>query len=148
MISLAPPRAVFLISPAANGIAGFLFSDIHIKEQGLVKLCSKFTHQGLHSWVSAAARSEWSQAGSCGSCDCTSFLLHTARSRRFRLVVDDSPVERNIIDFRFLVSHLQHRQCWRKPPETLRDCRTCDERWNSLHHCRMFIARNWSVFAF
>ena len=39
----------FLESPAANGIAGFMFSEMHVKDQGLVKLRSKFALQGFHS---------------------------------------------------------------------------------------------------
>ena len=38
-----PTTSKFLESPAANGIAGFLFSEMHVKEQGLAKLRSKFT---------------------------------------------------------------------------------------------------------
>ena len=40
-----PATNVFLESPAANGIAGFMFSEMHVKEQGLVKLRSKFALQ-------------------------------------------------------------------------------------------------------
>ena len=66
-----------LESPAANGIAGFLFSEMHVKEQGLVKLRSKFTHQGSHKSYAAATQSEWSQAGSCGG-SATLFRSHLA----------------------------------------------------------------------
>ena len=38
-------------SPAANGIAGFLFRQMHVKEKGLVKLRSKFALQGFHDSV-------------------------------------------------------------------------------------------------
>ena len=37
-----------------------MFSDMHVKEQGLVKLRSKFALQGFHSSVSAATQSELS----------------------------------------------------------------------------------------
>ena len=106
-----PTTSSFLQSPAANGIAGFLFSEMQIKEQALVKLRSKFAHH--HSSVSAATRSELSQAGSCRgpatftSCDCTSFRLHPTRSRRFRLVDCDSPVEMNSRELHFFVSATQ-----------------------------------------
>ena len=62
-----PATNKFLESPATNGIAGFMFSEMHVKEQGLVKLRSKFALQGFHSSVSAATQSELSQSGSCGS---------------------------------------------------------------------------------
>ena len=42
-----PATNAFLDSPAANGIAGFMFSEMHVKEQGLVKLRSKFALQGF-----------------------------------------------------------------------------------------------------
>ena len=44
-----PATNRFLESPAANGIAGFMFSEMHVKEQGLVKLRSKFALPGFHS---------------------------------------------------------------------------------------------------
>ena len=47
----------FLESPATNGIAGFMFSEMHVEEQRLVKLRSKFALQGFHSSVSAATQS-------------------------------------------------------------------------------------------
>ena len=42
-----PATNRFLESPAANEIAGFLFSEMHVKEQGLVKLRSKFALKGF-----------------------------------------------------------------------------------------------------
>ena len=53
----------FLESPAANGIAGLMFSLMYVKEQGLVKLRSKLALLGFHSSVSAAPQSELSQPG-------------------------------------------------------------------------------------
>ena len=61
-----PTTSKFLESPAANEIAGFMSSEVHVKEQGLVKLRSSFALQGFHSSVSAAAQSELSQSCSCG----------------------------------------------------------------------------------
>ena len=52
-----PTTNRFLESPAANGIAGFMFCEMHVKEQRLVKLRSKFALQGFHSSVSAAIQS-------------------------------------------------------------------------------------------
>ena len=37
-----PATNRFLESPAANDIAGFMFSETHVKEQLLVKLRSRF----------------------------------------------------------------------------------------------------------
>ena len=42
-----PETSRFLESPAANEITGFLFSEMHVKEQGLVKLRSKFALKGF-----------------------------------------------------------------------------------------------------
>ena len=42
-----PATNRYLESPAANEIAGFVFSEMHVKEQGLVKLRSKFALQGV-----------------------------------------------------------------------------------------------------
>ena len=53
----APTTSRFLESPATNGIAGFMFSEMHVEEQRLVKLRSKFALQGFHSSVSAATQS-------------------------------------------------------------------------------------------
>ena len=69
-----PATNSFLESPAANEIAGFLFSEMHVKEQGLVKLRSRFAQQGFHSSVSAA--------GSCGG-TATLFRSHLAISHPF-----------------------------------------------------------------
>ena len=77
-----PTTNVFLESPAANGIAGFMFSEMHVKEQGLFKLRSKFALQGFHSSVSAASQSELSQAGSCGG-TATLFRSYLAISHPF-----------------------------------------------------------------
>ena len=77
-----PATNRFLESPAANKIAGFLFSEIHVKEQGLVKLRSKFALQGFHSSVSAATQSELSQSGSCGG-TATLFRSHLPISHPF-----------------------------------------------------------------
>ena len=77
-----PATNVFLESPAANGIAGFMFSEMHVKEQGLVKLRSRFALQGFHSSVSAASQSELSQAGSCGG-TATLFRSYLAISHPF-----------------------------------------------------------------
>ena len=79
---LAPATNRFLESAAANGIAGFLFSKMHVKEKGLVKLRSKFALQGFHSSVSAATQSELSQYGSCGG-TATIFRSHFAISHPF-----------------------------------------------------------------
>ena len=79
---LGPARNRFLESPAANEIAGFMFSETHVKEQGLVKLRSRFALQGFHSSVSAAAQSELSQSGSCGG-TATLFRSHLAISHPF-----------------------------------------------------------------
>ena len=72
----------FLESPAANEIAGFMFSEMHVKEQGLVKLRSKFALQGFHSSVSAATQSELSPYGSCGG-TAILFRSHLAVSHPF-----------------------------------------------------------------
>ena len=77
-----PATNAFLDSPAANGIAGFMFSEMHVKEQGLVKLRSKFALQGVHSSVSAASQSELSQVGSCGG-TATLFRSYIAISHPF-----------------------------------------------------------------
>ena len=77
-----PATNGFLESPAANEIAGFMFSEMHVKEQGLVKLRSKFALQGFHSSVSAASQSELSQAGSCGG-TATLFRSYLAISHPF-----------------------------------------------------------------
>ena len=77
-----PATNAFLDSPAANGIAGFMFSEMHVKEQGLVKLRSKFALQGFHSSVSAASQSELSQVGSCGG-TATLFRSYLAISHPF-----------------------------------------------------------------
>ena len=42
-----PATNRFLESPAANEIAGFMFSEMHVKEQGLAKLRSKFAFLGF-----------------------------------------------------------------------------------------------------
>ena len=52
-----PTTNWFLESPAANEIAEFMFSEMHVKEQGLFKLRSKFALQGFHRSVSAATQS-------------------------------------------------------------------------------------------
>ena len=77
-----PATNAFLDSPAANGIAGFMFSEMHVKEQGLVKFRSKFALQGFHSSVSAASQSELSQVGSCGG-TATLFRSYLAISHPF-----------------------------------------------------------------
>ena len=77
-----PAANAFLDSPAANGIAGFMFSEMHVKEQGLVKLRSKLALQGFHSSVSAASQSELSQVGSCGG-TATRFRSYLAISHPF-----------------------------------------------------------------
>ena len=77
-----PATNRFLESPAANEIAGFIFSDMHVKEQGLFKLRSKFALQGFHSSISAATQSELSQSGSCGG-TATLFRSHLAISHPF-----------------------------------------------------------------
>ena len=77
-----PTTSKFLESPAANEIAGFMFSEMHVKEQGLVKLRSKFALQGFHSSVSAATWSELSHSGSCGG-TATLFRSHLAISHPF-----------------------------------------------------------------
>ena len=74
-----PTTNRFLESPAANGIGGFVFSEMHVTEQGLVKLRSKFA---FHSSVSAATQSELSQSGSCGG-RATLFRSHFAISHPF-----------------------------------------------------------------
>ena len=78
----SPATSSFLESSVANGIVGFMFSEMHVKEQGLVKLRSKFALQGFHSSVSAASQSELSQAGSCGG-TATLFRSHLAISHPF-----------------------------------------------------------------
>ena len=118
----------FLMSPAANGIAGFLFSEMYVKEQGLVKLRSKFA---FHSSVSAATQSELSQSGSCGgratlfrshfAISLASFRLHSARTCWFRLVIDDPLVERHTCDVCFRLLDLQHGHRRVEPSEALRD---------------------------
>ena len=60
-------------SPAANGIAGFMFSEMHVKEQGLVKLRSNFAFTARF----LATQSELSQSGSCGG-SATLFRSHLA----------------------------------------------------------------------
>ena len=77
-----PTTNRFLESPAANEIAGFMFIEMHVKEQGLVKLRSKFALQGFHSLVSAATQSELSQSGSSGG-TATIFRSHLAISHPF-----------------------------------------------------------------
>ena len=59
-----------------------MFSEMHVKEQGLVKLRSKFALQGVHSSISAATQSELSQSGSCGG-TATLFRSHLAISHPF-----------------------------------------------------------------
>ena len=77
-----PATNRFLDSPAASGIADFMFSEMHVKEQGLVKLMSEFALQGFHSSVSAAIQFELSQSGSCG-CTATLFRSYLAISHPF-----------------------------------------------------------------
>ena len=55
---------------------------MHVKEQGLVKLRSRFALQGFHSSVSAATQSELSQSGWCGG-TATLFRSHLAISHPF-----------------------------------------------------------------
>ena len=59
-----------------------MFSEMHVKEQGLVKLRFRFALQGFHSLISAAAQSELSQSGSCGG-TATMFRSHLAISHPF-----------------------------------------------------------------
>ena len=97
-ISLALQRTGFWNHQPRTKLLDSLFSDMHVKEQGLVKLRSKFALQGFHSSVSAAIQSELSQSGSCGD-TATLFRSHLAISHLFgsiepggaglRLVVDD-----------------------------------------------------------
>ena len=77
-----PATSSCLESPAANGIAGVPFSEMHVKEQGLVKLRSKFALQGFHSSVSAATQFDLSQSNSCGG-TATLFKSHLAISYPF-----------------------------------------------------------------
>ena len=74
-----PTTNRFLVSPAANEIAGFMFSEMHVKEQGVAKLRSRFAQQGFHSSVFAAVQSELSQSGSCAGI-ATLFRSHLAIS--------------------------------------------------------------------
>ena len=144
-IVFGPATNVFLESPAANGIAGFMFSEMHVKEQGLVKLRSKFALQGFHSSVSAASQSELSQAGSCGgtatlfrSYLAISFRLHPTRSCGIRLVVDNPFVERHACDVHFRLPHLQHRHRGDEPSEALRDrCSRQGCRYSLRHRRRL-----------
>ena len=59
-----------------------MFSEMHVKEQGLVKLRFRFALQGFHSLISAAAQSELSQSGSCGD-TATLFISHLVISHPF-----------------------------------------------------------------
>ena len=97
-----PTTNRFLESPAANGIAGFLFSEMHVKEQGLVKLRCKFALQGFHSSVSAATPSlscrNLARVGVLFRSQLAishPFRLHPTWICRFRLVVDDPLVVRH-----------------------------------------------------
>ena len=98
---------------------------MHVKEQGLVKLRSQLGICGnsvgvVTGWL------VWRDCGvvSVAPGDCP-----------IGSIQPDSPVEKSR-EFHFRVSHLQHGHCWRNPSETLRDRRSPDERWDSLHYRR------------
>ena len=81
-ISLVPQRIGFWNHQPRTKLLDVMFSEMHVKEQGLVKLRSKFALQGFHSSVSAATQSELSQSGSCGG-TATLFRSHLAISHPF-----------------------------------------------------------------
>ena len=113
MDQFGPTMNRFLESPAANEIAGFMFIEMHVKEQGLFKLRSNLALRGFHSSVSAATQSELSQTGSCGGA-ATLFRSHFAISHLFgsnpelrvSTVVDDPFLERHTCDVCFCLPHL------------------------------------------
>ena len=139
LISSAPKTSKFLELQAANGIAGFLFSEMHVKEQRVGQIevqvhPSRVSQLGLCG-DSVGVVTGWLVRRDCDVVsvtlgDCTPFRLYPTRSRRFRLVVYDSPVERDSREFHFRVFHLQLGHCWRKPSETPRGWRTRDECWS------------------
>ena len=137
-----PATNVFLESPAANGIAGFMFSEMHVKEQGLFKLRSNFALQGFHSSVSAASQSELSQAGSCGG-TATLFRSYLAISHPFGSIQPGAvgfnhSVERHACDVRFRLPHLQYGYNHGEPSETLRDrCSRQGCRYSLRHRRRL-----------
>ena len=140
-----PATNRFLESPAANEIAGSLFSEMHVKEQGLVKLRSKFALQGFHNSVSAATQSELSRSGSCGG-RATLFRSHLAISHPFgsiqtgaagfdwssmTLLLKGTPVM-------FVSVYLTCNTgiAGEKNSKALRDRLICHECQHPLRHCR------------
>ena len=115
-----PTTNKFLGSPAANEIAGFMFSEMHVKEQG-------FALQGFHSSVSAATQSELSQSGSCGG-TATLFRSHLPISHPF-----DS-IQPHPCDVCLSLPYLRHGHRRDEPSETLRDRFVCHECRYSLRH--------------
>ena len=138
----------FLESPAANGIAGFMVSEMHVKDQGLVKLRSKFALQGF------TARFVQRFSLSCRNlvravvlrhCSGPTSLFRTlsapsTRSCGLRLVVDDPFVERHTCDVCLRSPYLQYRCRGDEPSETFRDRLSRHECRHTFHYCR-----GWNV---